>query len=182
MHDWFSSELQDLHERRGSKRWVQAPRGSAKSTYGSLFYPMMVALERLENLVWLIADTAPQAQAYLDSIWEEVKDNEQLAAEGFGGLLAVGGGSASVRRAAVAVSRRREVHGVRTASPGVLRPSARRGGAGRGSAGNNANGPRCWTMSITPSANSRRSVACRWLSPRRAKAGTLSVFFLPRKG
>src|SRR3990172_7870675 len=45
MHRWMAKQLQRLSRRRGQKLNVLGPRGAAKSTLGTLAYPLRVALE-----------------------------------------------------------------------------------------------------------------------------------------
>src|SRR5262245_32730188 len=40
LHQWLGKRLQTLHERRGTQLALIAPRGSAKSTWASLGYPL----------------------------------------------------------------------------------------------------------------------------------------------
>lgn len=78
MHRWFSGRLRCLPEDRGSKLCVIAPRGNAKSTWGTLFFPLYCALEGLENYIWIISDTIGQADAHLSNIGAELLENEEL--------------------------------------------------------------------------------------------------------
>jgi predicted phage terminase large subunit-like protein len=64
-HDWLAQQLQDLHLRRGSRWALIAPRGSAKSTWISLIYPLWAALQRHEPYILLISDTQSQARLLL---------------------------------------------------------------------------------------------------------------------
>ena len=57
-HRWLTAQLQELHRRRGSRMVLVAPRGSAKSTWVSLAYPLWVALHQHESYILLISDTA----------------------------------------------------------------------------------------------------------------------------
>jgi predicted phage terminase large subunit-like protein len=55
-----------------------APRGSAKSTWVSLAYPLWAALNRYEPYILLISDTQGQARLLLEDIKREVEDNPVL--------------------------------------------------------------------------------------------------------
>ena len=59
-HIWLAGELNTLHTRRGSRQALVAPRGSAKSTWVSLAYPLWTALEGRESYIWLISDSQAQ--------------------------------------------------------------------------------------------------------------------------
>src|SRR6516164_10001923 len=60
-HRWLVSRLQGLHTCRGSRLALVAPRGSAKSTWVSLAYPLWAAVHRCEPYILLISDTQSQA-------------------------------------------------------------------------------------------------------------------------
>lgn len=79
MHVWLAERLDELRDRRGSKLNVLAPRGSAKSTIGTLVYPLRAAVEKQEPYIWLLSDTKHQAYAHLDNLRSEVADNPRLA-------------------------------------------------------------------------------------------------------
>lgn len=78
-HHWFSNRLDTLHEQRGQKLCIMAPRESAKSTW-ILSYAIDAACAGLEPYIILTADTSDQAEKYLEAIKHEFEDNEQLAA------------------------------------------------------------------------------------------------------
>ena len=78
-HTWLVGQLQNLHTRRGSRLALVAPRGSAKSTWVSLVYPLWAALHRHESYIQLISDTQTQARLLLEAIKRELKDNPLLA-------------------------------------------------------------------------------------------------------
>jgi hypothetical protein len=65
---------------RGRRLCVLAPRGSAKSTWSTLAYPLRCAVEGTEPYIVLTADTGNQASKYLDSIRSELENNTHLAA------------------------------------------------------------------------------------------------------
>jgi predicted phage terminase large subunit-like protein len=79
-HHWLARHLQDLHTRRGSRWALVAPRGSAKSTWASLAYPLWAALHRHEPYILLLSDTQSQARLLLEAIKRELEDNPALAA------------------------------------------------------------------------------------------------------
>ena len=79
MHDWLCRRLDLMNRRRGTKLNVLAPRGGAKSTIGTLAYPLRAALENTEPYIWIISDTKNQAAAHLENIRLELTDNPLLA-------------------------------------------------------------------------------------------------------
>ena len=78
MHRWLTRYLEHLHERRGEKLNVLAPRGSAKSTIGTLAYPLRLALEGLESYIWIVSDTHDQAKMHLENIYHAVQESPEL--------------------------------------------------------------------------------------------------------
>src|SRR5262249_9198449 len=73
-------ELADLHTRRRTRwAWI-APRGSAKSTWVSLAYPLWAALQGYERYILLLSDSQTQARLLLEAIKRELEDNPDLAA------------------------------------------------------------------------------------------------------
>jgi predicted phage terminase large subunit-like protein len=80
-HRWLVDQLQELHTRRGSRLALVAPRGSAKSTWVSLVYPLWIALSRREPYIQIISDTQTQARLLLEAIKRELEDNPLLAAD-----------------------------------------------------------------------------------------------------
>jgi predicted phage terminase large subunit-like protein len=78
-HNWLVGQLQDLHTRRGSRLALVAPRGSAKSTWVSLVYPLWAALHCHEPYIQVISDTQSQARLLLEAIKRELEDNFLLA-------------------------------------------------------------------------------------------------------
>jgi predicted phage terminase large subunit-like protein len=78
-HRWLTAELDTLHERRGSRLDVIAPRGSAKSTWSSFAYPLYCAVHGLEPYIQIVSDTTAQAWIWLEGIRKELQDNEDLA-------------------------------------------------------------------------------------------------------
>jgi len=78
-HNWLGVQLQDLHTRRGSHLALVAPRGSAKSTWVSLAYPLWAALHRYEPYILIISDSQAQARLHLEAVKQELEDNSTLA-------------------------------------------------------------------------------------------------------
>jgi hypothetical protein len=79
LHYWLAKRLQNLHVRRGTKLALIAPRGSAKSTWASLAYPLRCAVSGLEPYIMIVSDTHQQACLHLQAIKTELEDNEALA-------------------------------------------------------------------------------------------------------
>ena len=79
MHVWLAQQLDNKFVKRGVKLNVLAPRGSAKSTLGTLAYPLREALEKREPYIWIISDTMSQAHTHLDNIKVELTENSELA-------------------------------------------------------------------------------------------------------
>ena len=78
LHEELAADLADMDRRRGQKRDLVAPRGSAKSTFLSKGKPLHGALEGSEPLTLLLAETGPQASAYLRSIRSEIESNPAI--------------------------------------------------------------------------------------------------------
>jgi hypothetical protein len=78
MHVWLADELAAWRERRGQRLNVIGPRGAAKSTLGTLAYPLRCALEGHEPYIWIVSDTRPQAWLHLANIKTELLENELL--------------------------------------------------------------------------------------------------------
>ncbi|GHV09627.1 hypothetical protein AGMMS50229_20090 [Campylobacterota bacterium] len=57
---------------------ILAPRGSAKSTIGTLAYPLREALHGKEPYIWIISDTRSQAYTHLDNIKNELTENGKI--------------------------------------------------------------------------------------------------------
>ncbi|QGJ71049.1 Hypothetical protein PBC10988_27520 [Planctomycetales bacterium 10988] len=79
MHRWFGTQLDLLLENRGKKLNVIAPRGGAKSTIGSLAFPLRCAVEGREPLIWILSETRDQACNHLENIRHELTENRALA-------------------------------------------------------------------------------------------------------
>jgi hypothetical protein len=78
MHLWLNSQCDRARTERGLKINVLGPRGGAKSTIGSLAFPLRSAVEGSEPLIWIISDTADQADEHLENIKRELVENELL--------------------------------------------------------------------------------------------------------
>lgn len=63
---------------RGRKVNVVGPRGAAKSTLGSLAFPLRSAVEGREGYIWITSDTRHQALMHLENIKAELADNNRL--------------------------------------------------------------------------------------------------------
>lgn len=74
LHHWLNEQLHGLHERRGSKLAVIAPRESAKTTWVSLAYVLRCAVEGREPYILLLSDSEDQAEQYLAAIRGELED------------------------------------------------------------------------------------------------------------
>ena len=81
MHRWLAQRLDAMARRRGAKLNVLGPRGGAKSTIGTLAYPLREAVEGREPYIWIVSDTKPQAHAHLENLKAELSDNPLLAAD-----------------------------------------------------------------------------------------------------
>ncbi len=81
MHRWLGEHLDRMAHTRGMKLNVLGPRGGAKSTIGTLAFPLRAAMERREPYLWIISDTRHQACAHLENIKTELLDNPRLAAD-----------------------------------------------------------------------------------------------------
>ena len=79
MHVWLANELTEFARGRGKKLNVIGPRGGAKSTVGTLAFPLWMAIEGREPYVWIVSDTKYQARAHLENIRAELQDNPSLA-------------------------------------------------------------------------------------------------------
>ncbi|HEX3871405.1 MAG TPA: phage terminase large subunit [Pirellulales bacterium] len=79
MHRWLEAQLDQMPACRGSKLNVIGPRGGAKSTIGTLAWPLRLAVEGREPYIWIISDTKHQACAHLENIKSELLDNRRLA-------------------------------------------------------------------------------------------------------
>ncbi|MBA4104126.1 MAG: hypothetical protein C0485_00080 [Pirellula sp.] len=80
MHRWLGVELDRLDATRGAKLNVLGPRGSAKSTLGTLAYVLRSAVEEREPYIWIVSDTIGQACTHLSHVKAELESNELLSA------------------------------------------------------------------------------------------------------
>ncbi len=78
MHLWLGHQLDAIGRHGGTKLNVLAPRGAAKSTLGTLAYPLRAALEGRQEYIWIVSDTKHQAQAHLKNIQRELVGNPRL--------------------------------------------------------------------------------------------------------
>lgn len=81
LHRWLGEYLDKMARSRGMKLNVLGPRGGAKSTIGSLAFPLRAAVERREPYIWIVSDTRHQAATHLENIKAELLDNPRLAAD-----------------------------------------------------------------------------------------------------
>jgi predicted phage terminase large subunit-like protein len=79
MHRWMAERLDAMDRERGSKLNVLGPRGGAKSTLGTLAFPLRAALEEREPYIWIVSDTKEQARLHLENLKAELVDNQRLA-------------------------------------------------------------------------------------------------------
>ena len=79
LHLDLAADLATLHADRGQRRCYVAPRGGAKTTWLSKAYPLYCAVEGLEPLTLLLAETGQQAEAYLAAVKKELEANAGLA-------------------------------------------------------------------------------------------------------
>jgi len=81
MHRWLARQLDQMARQRGTKVNLLAPRGSAKSTVGTLAYPLWAAVECREPYIWIVSDTRQQACIHLGNLKAELADNPRLLAD-----------------------------------------------------------------------------------------------------
>jgi phage terminase large subunit-like protein len=67
------------HLKRGQRRVYISPRGSGKTVWCSTAYPLYGAVEGIEPLTLLMAETGEQAKKYLESIKDELIYNDEIA-------------------------------------------------------------------------------------------------------
>jgi len=72
--------IEMLTERGAREAWI-GPRGAAKSTVWSLAYPLACICHGWERYVWLLSDTATQAELNLRAVRDELENNELLEAD-----------------------------------------------------------------------------------------------------
>lgn len=78
MHRWLADQCDMADGTRGTKLNVLGPRGSAKSTLGTLCLPLRAAMEGREPYIWIVSDTKHQACAHLENIKAELLENRRL--------------------------------------------------------------------------------------------------------
>jgi predicted phage terminase large subunit-like protein len=83
LQSWLAAELDGWEtfrktSRRGVKLNIVGPRGAAKSTLGSLAFPLRAAVEAREAYIWITSDTRHQAVMHLENIKSELLDNRRL--------------------------------------------------------------------------------------------------------
>lgn len=78
-HDWLDERLHNLHERRGTRLGVIAPREGAKSTWFEA-YALRAAVEGWESHIVYLSDSWEMAEQHLSMIRTELEENERLAA------------------------------------------------------------------------------------------------------
>jgi predicted phage terminase large subunit-like protein len=81
MHRWLAEQLGEMRSVRGTKVNMLGPRGGAKSTIGTLAFPLWAAVECWEPYIWIVSDTKHQACAHLENIKAELLHNPRLAAD-----------------------------------------------------------------------------------------------------
>ncbi len=80
-HNVLLSQLDDMHTRRDTKEAIIAPREGAKSTLVTLAYLLRAAVERLEQFILILSDSAGQATEKLSDVRRELEGNARLAAD-----------------------------------------------------------------------------------------------------
>lgn len=78
-HEHLADDLHEIQSIRGQKRNYIAPRGSGKTAWMSKGYVLHGAIEGIEPLTLLLAETGEQAKKYLDSVKEEIELNPMIA-------------------------------------------------------------------------------------------------------
>jgi predicted phage terminase large subunit-like protein len=79
MHVWLAARLDRIAARRGARLNVLAPRGSAKSTVGTLCYVLRSAVEASEPYIWIVSATKDQAATHLENVKTELESSPKLA-------------------------------------------------------------------------------------------------------
>ena len=77
-HRWVSQNFKDFHKKRGQKVCIVAPRGNAKSTWITLIYVTLCALEGWEPYIVIVSDSATQARLLLSGIKEAIEFSREL--------------------------------------------------------------------------------------------------------
>jgi predicted phage terminase large subunit-like protein len=78
MHCWLADGLTAMRGGRGLKLNCLGPRGHAKSTIGTLAFPLCAALEGWHRYIWIVSDTKHQARGHLENIGAELLENAAL--------------------------------------------------------------------------------------------------------
>ncbi|MGN1274375.1 MAG: hypothetical protein ACI4UF_07270, partial [Thermoguttaceae bacterium] len=78
MHRWMFRVLDHFPNQRGSRLNVLAPRGNAKSTIGTLAFPLRCALEGVEPYIWIVSDTQDQACLHLENLRQALASSPAL--------------------------------------------------------------------------------------------------------
>jgi predicted phage terminase large subunit-like protein len=78
-HQQADTDLQELHEHRGSRLAYIAPRESAKSTRITQAYVLRAACERWEPYILIVSRNQQLASKLLDPIRQQLEANEELA-------------------------------------------------------------------------------------------------------
>ena len=78
MHQWLGKKLDEMSVQTGRRLNVLGPRGGAKSTLGTLAFPLRMALEGKARYIWILSDTRRQAQTHLNNVKQELETNPRL--------------------------------------------------------------------------------------------------------
>lgn len=78
MHRWMFRILDRFPAQRGSRLNLLAPRGNAKSTIGTLAFPLRMALDGVEPYIWIVSDTHDQARLHLENIRQAISASPAL--------------------------------------------------------------------------------------------------------
>jgi predicted phage terminase large subunit-like protein len=79
MHRWLARKIDTMRNTRGMKINLLGPRGGAKSTIGTLAFPLREVVEGREPYIWIVSDTKHQACVHLENIKTELLENSLLA-------------------------------------------------------------------------------------------------------
>jgi hypothetical protein len=77
-HTSLCAELDEFRTKRKQKKVIIVPRGYAKSTFGSLAYPLKAICEGSERYILLVADNGDLANKYLAHIKSELEGNDLI--------------------------------------------------------------------------------------------------------
>ena len=81
MHRWLGKRLDLMSVQTGQRLNLLGPRGGAKSTLGTLAFPLRMALEGRARYIWILSDTLCQAQTHLNNLKNELESNPLLLAD-----------------------------------------------------------------------------------------------------